>query len=187
MAQQWKIFLPPAAHQVLCCWGGLRSRAHAWPADCLPRRQARVSWKKKVMPVPLWRLVRLVEGPLCFWPGHFQLGIHHQCQCSVFMSLCAEEHLAGPQWLRKVVSHTAVFGVNRNALTYDTIAHAFEHSKQKKHLGVGVWELRTWAVPSLPQIAPIRSLALQITLRQRWSRWIHERCVHGSSSAVSSI
>lgn len=47
------------------------------------------------------------------------------------MSLCAEEHLAGPQWLRKVVSHTAVFVVSRNALTYDTIAHAFELSKQK--------------------------------------------------------
>lgn len=78
---------------------------------------------------------RLVEGPLCFWPGLLALtplGIHHQCQCSVFMSLCAEEHLAGPQWLRKVVSHTAVFVVSRNALTYMTTSLTHSNILSKK-------------------------------------------------------
>ena len=72
---------------------------------------------KTVMPVPLWRLVRLVEGPFCSWPCHFHtVGNSPPVPC--FMSLCAEEHFAGPQWLRKVVSHTAVFVVSWSALIY---------------------------------------------------------------------
>lgn len=118
-----------------------------------------MSWKKNCDARASLK-TRLVEGPLCFCPGHFHIFSHR-------WEFTTEEHLAGPQWLRKVVSHTAVFVVSRNALTYMTTSLMHSNFLSKKHLGVGVWELRTWAVPSLPQIAPIQSLALQITLRQR--------------------
>ena len=47
--------------------------------------------RKAVMPVSLWRLGRL-RAPCAFGLVRLALtplGIHHQCQCSVFMSLCA--------------------------------------------------------------------------------------------------
>ena len=51
------------------------------------------------------------------------------------MNLCAEEHLAGPQWLRKVVSHMAVFVVSRNALTYMTTSLMHSNILSKKTPG----------------------------------------------------